>query len=212
MDYRMNQLYADKLTYLDAKNRPFIHLMDGAISDNLGLRSIIDRVSMGDSISALIRGAPPRSVKQVVFVVINSEIVPGEDIDQSGQTPDIVDVATALKFGKGMRSSGETLEILRLSAKDWAEQLKSPEMNTPQSIFTKDSELHVIEVSLKAIPDDLQLRNRLMRLATTFHLPQQQVDELVLAGKNTLKASPEFQKLMTSLNNQPNKQAQNKTP
>lgn len=205
MDYRMSQLYADKMTYLDASSRPFIHLMDGAISDNLGLKSIIDRVSMGDSISALISGAPPRSIKHIVFVVINSEIVPDKDIDQSEQTPDVIDVATALKFGKGMRSSAETLEILRFSAKDWAKQLKSPEMNTPQSIFTKDSQLHVIEVSLKSVPDDLQLRNRLMRLATTFYLPQHQVDELIVAGKNTLRASPEFQKLMDSLN-KPNNQ------
>jgi NTE family protein len=198
IDTRISQLYADKLTYLDATARPYIHLVDGAVSDNLGLRSILDRVSMGDNINALVRGAPPHSIKRMVFVVISAEINPPEDIDQANKTPNLIDVIAAMRFGRGLRTSTETLEMLRISARAWAEQLKSPEMNNQHSIFTQDSELHVVEISLKSI-SDLNLRDRLLKIATRFYLPQNQVDELIAAGKNSLKTSPEFQKMLRSL-------------
>lgn len=198
IDSRISQLYSDKLTYLDATARPYIHLVDGAVSDNLGLRSILDRVSMGDNINALVRDAPPHSIKRMVFVVISAEIVPPEDIDQVNKTPNLMDVIGAMRFSRGLRTSAETLEMLRVSARAWTEQLKSPEMNNQHSIFTKDSELHVIELSLKAISDS-KLRDRLLKIATRFYLPQNQVDELIAAGKNSLKTSPEFKKMLQSL-------------
>ena len=200
IDTRISHLYADKLTYLDATARPYIHLVDGAVSDNLGLRSILDRVSMGDNINALVRGAPPHSIKRMVFIVISAEINPPEDIDQANKTPNLMDVIGAMRFSRGLRTSAETLEMLRISARAWAEQLKSPEMNNQHSIFTQDSELHVVEISLKSI-SDLNLRDRLLKIATRFYLPQNQVDELIAAGKNSLKTSPEFQKMLQSLTN-----------
>ena len=198
IDSRISHLYSDKLTYLDASARPYIHLVDGAVSDNLGLRSILDRVSMGDNINALVRGAPSHSIKRMVFIVINAEITPPQDIDQSRKTPNVMDVASAVRFSKGLRTSTETIEMLRQSASAWAEQLSAPERDAQQSIFTQDSELHVIEVSLKSIADK-QLRNRLLGIATSFYLPQSQVDELIATGKKTLRGSPDFQKLLRSL-------------
>jgi NTE family protein len=84
IDARISQLFSHKLKYLDATASPYIHLVDGAVSDNLGLRSILDRVSMGDNINALVRDAPPYSIKRMVFVVISAQIVPPEDIDYEG--------------------------------------------------------------------------------------------------------------------------------
>ena len=109
-----------------------------------------------------------------------------------------MDVASAVRFSKGLRTSTETIEMLRQSASAWAEQLSAPERDAQQSIFTQDSELHVIEVSLKSIADK-QLRNRLLGIATSFYLPQSQVDELIATGKKTLRGSPDFQKLLRSL-------------
>lgn len=197
-DFRINQLYLDKMTYLDSNSRPYIHLVDGAVSDNLGLRSILDRVSMGDNINALVRGAPPRSIKRMVFVIINAEIVPLEDIDQTIEVPDILKVASAIRFGKGLRTSAETLELLHQSADLWTEQLKSPEMDNEKSIFSPNSELHVIQVNLRDTPDKT-IRSRLMSLATAFYLPRAEVDALIDAGKKTLLASPDFQKMLRSL-------------
>ena len=201
IDFRLQQLYNDKLTYLDSERRPFIHLVDGAVSDNLGLRSIIDRATMGENISALVRGAPPRSIRRMVFVVINAEIAPPEDIDQSAKTPDMLEVASALRFGKGLRTSAETLEILHQSATLWSEQLKSIDSNTPNTIFAPDSQLHVVQVTLRETPDP-QIRERVKNLATAFYLPRSQVDDLILAGKQTLRESPAFQKLLKSLQEQ----------
>ena len=42
-DYRVRLLRASQRSYLDASTRPFIHLVDGGLADNLGLRALLDR-------------------------------------------------------------------------------------------------------------------------------------------------------------------------
>jgi NTE family protein len=197
IDLRMRQLYKDKLTYLSSDKRPFVHLVDGALSDNLGLRSIMDRAAVGGNIGALVSNAPTHSIHRMVIVVINSEIDPLENIDRSGETPDVIEVASALRFSKGLSASAETIAMLEESAATWTEQLKTSEMNTPGNMFAADSQLHIVQVNLREIPDPV-LRERLKSLPTVFHLPRQEVDDLILAGKQTLEASPAFKKLMNS--------------
>jgi len=198
LDFRTQHLYKDKLTYLDSENRPFIHLVDGAVSDNLGLRSIIDRPSVSGDLNTLITRAPPRSVRRLIFIVINAEIDPLENIDQSEESPDLIKVASAIRFSKGLRTSAETLEILHQAASNWQEQLKNEESNNSESIFTADSQLHIVQVNLREVPDPVQ-RKRLLALPTVFQLPREDVDDLILAGKQTLFASPAFKNLMESL-------------
>jgi NTE family protein len=54
-DYRVRLLRDSQRSYLDAEGRPFIHLVDGGLADNLGLRSLLDRSQADGGIRGSVR-------------------------------------------------------------------------------------------------------------------------------------------------------------
>ncbi len=195
--YRIRELYRHNLSFLDTNSRPFIHLVDGAAADNLGLRSIIDRASSGGSISASVQSAPPGSIHKLIFIVINAEIDLLDEVDATDKTPGMGDAINALRISKGLQASAETMEMLTQAASTWHTELEKSGSDLPQ--FAPDSELHVIKISLRDVPDQT-IRNKLMKIATALYLPRTEVDALIQAGKQTLYSSPQYQALMQSFN------------
>ena len=47
--------------FLDSQKKPYIHLVDGGVADNLGLRAILDRVIGKGSVWELIKGTPRKT-------------------------------------------------------------------------------------------------------------------------------------------------------
>ena len=76
------------ISYLDAKKRPYIHLLDGGLSDNLGLRVAMDRVIL---IGSAWRALEEIGVKtsEVVFIVVNAETESDISWDQQEKVPTI---------------------------------------------------------------------------------------------------------------------------
>jgi len=46
MSLRRFDLANSMLPFLDSKKKPFIHLVDGGVADNLGLRAVLERVTL----------------------------------------------------------------------------------------------------------------------------------------------------------------------
>ena len=65
-------------------------------------------------------------------------------------------------------------------------------------VFAPDAEIHVITVNLRDAPEDR--RPRLLQVETAFSIPDQEVSELIAAGRQVLLASPDFRRLTQSLN------------
>jgi len=66
---------AQKSNYLDADERPHIHLLDGGLADNLGLRSPLEAVFMQDGAWTLAQRVGIADVRKVVFIVVNASTV-----------------------------------------------------------------------------------------------------------------------------------------
>ena len=65
-------------SYLDAKIKPYIHLVDGGGADNLGLRAGIDRVNLSDDFWSSLKYLGLDDVQKIVIIVVNAE--PGIDL------------------------------------------------------------------------------------------------------------------------------------
>lgn len=76
------------MSYSDHKNRAYIHLLDGGIADNLGVRGPLAGI-MAVQINDLINSG---KIKKLVFVVVNSASNPYTDRDRHARTPGVVDV------------------------------------------------------------------------------------------------------------------------
>lgn len=196
-DYRTRMLALSADSYRDAKERPFIHLVDGGVSDNTGARLMLDRLLAGGSIASSFPDAAPGSIRRLILITVNSERGLAERIDASDRVPSTGQVVETLVFGAGARETQVTLGMLHDDNRRWQEELLSTR-GKPGSPFAADAELHIVSVSLHDVPDD-RIRHSLLRVPTAFTIEASDVQALQKAGAAALRESPAFNRLKVGL-------------
>jgi len=185
-DYRTRLILAQERSYLDGKTRPYIHLVDGGLADNLGVRRLVDMALAGGGMRAAFREVriTPGSVRRLVLVIVNAERDPDKNIDSSGHVPSTGDVVDALLFGAGNRATVETQEFLADVGRRFHDDLvKSGRWPS----FAQDAELYLILVNLRDATGDT--RSKLLQVPTAFTIGSEEVTSLIAAGRSVLRAS-----------------------
>jgi NTE family protein len=201
-NYRARLLATEQRSYLDSDQRAYIHLVDGGLSDNLGVRALLDRTMGRGGLVSASRALPQGTVRKLVLIVVNSERDPAERIERSPEVPDSLQVLDALVFGAGARTTQETLALMEESAQRWAEEVRASAGQTG-SPFAEGAEIYVIAVSLR----DARERSiaglvPLLQIPTAFSISRADVHRLEQAGRDALRASPRFQQLKAALHAQ----------
>jgi len=119
--YLVNNLSA----YLDSEKKRYIHLVDGGVSDNLGVRAILDRVIARGSVWESIKGAPVEKVQKVVLIVVNAETELDKKWDRIEKIPPFGAMASSYSSIGIERYNEETLALLKESVKSWADEIKT---------------------------------------------------------------------------------------
>lgn len=197
---RAKRRAADFDSFLDsseATGRPWIHLIDGGVSDNLGLRGPLESSIARGGFGPLLKRMGVSGVRKVVFVVVSAEVLPDLGIDRTGEPPSIRQMASAVLDALMNNISFETKTWLRSSFQYWREEAKDMAAQ-PDSPYAGVPEFYLIETSLQEIADRAE-RDRMMAVPTTFKLEPAQVESLIRAGGALLDGSPEFQRLVKDL-------------
>jgi NTE family protein len=195
--YRTRLLRAAAASYQDVQARPYVHLVDGGLVDNLGVRSVLDRIVAIGSLASAFRAASPGSIRKIVLVAVNSERDLGERIDQSDRVPTIRQVVDTLLFGAGSRLTQTTLAMMGDDVRRWRSEIEAMR-GRQSSPFAADAELHLVSVSLHDIPDPVA-RQDALSVPTAFTISSDQVDLLIEAGRAALRRSPQYQALRAGL-------------
>jgi NTE family protein len=196
-DFRVRMLRQYQRSYLDARARPYIHLVDGGLADNLGLRSLLDRSQADGGLRSSVRQTGGGKIARLVIVAVNAEREPGVVIDSSDKVPSIAQVLDTLLFGAGSRATAETLGLLSDTVQAWRREL-GQEAVDGKDPFAPDAQIHLVNVNLRDVPE-LTERRTLLQVPTAFSISPGEVDQLVAAGRKVLLQSPQFQKLLRSL-------------
>jgi NTE family protein len=184
-------------SYRDARQRPYIHLVDGGLADNLGVRGLMDHTIASGSLHESFHALPPGSVHKIVLVVVNSERALADRIDQSDEVPGTFRVLDAMIFGAGSRWTEETTEMVKDTARKATEELRALRGRN-DSPFAADAEIFVVNIRLTDLRDE-ERRSSLLHVPTAFEILPSQSRELQAAGRELLRASPEFRRLRRSL-------------
>jgi NTE family protein len=169
--------------YLDQKKRPWVHMVDGGISDNLGLRGFYNFVSLiGDPHLAFDEIRHP-DVRQILIISVNSRAKPKPDWALERAAPSLAQVIGSISWDQINRYNIDTLDIVRSAYKKWTEQVSTSE---------NPVNFNFVEVSFESVRDDAE-RQSLNHIGTNFHLKDEQVDLLISAARKVLLESPEFQ-------------------
>lgn len=177
--------------------RPWIHLIDGGISDNLGLRGPLESSIARGGFAPLLKRMGVRGVRKVVFLVVSAEVLPESRIDQSGEPPSIREMATRVLDTLMGNISFETQTWLRSSFQYWREEAQDL-AGSADSPYEGTPDFYLIETSLRDIADPVE-RKTMMEIPTTFKLAPEQVESLEKAGRTLLENAPEFKRLVRDL-------------
>jgi NTE family protein len=195
------------LPFLDSREKPYIHLVDGGVADNLGLRAALERVTlMGDPWISL-KYAGMENVHKVVFVVVNSETEIDAKWDRFEKVPPFGAVFSSFSSIGISRYNVETVALLRESFSRWADEIRrgrcGSEPISTEPGFCGDIEFYLVEVRFEALDDEAE-RHLLKRLPTSFVLKPEQVDQLKDAARRILTKSKEFRRLVQDLQRETN--------
>jgi len=194
----------DAEPYGDGVHRPFIHLVDGGVSDNLGMRGVLDALELLEALHAKGAPTPLDHVKRVIVFVVNSLSSPPTNWDESENPPGTVDILLKATGVPIDHYSYEAVEQLKDIAARWqtARELRnlagcSTNKDTPicTAIRVPLAEVYAIDVSFASLPDPKE-RAYLNEQPTSFVLPAEAVDRLRAAAGTIILASPEFQRLL----------------
>ena len=188
-DPRMAQMATGIESYFDKERRKYAHLVDGGITDNLGLRAIYDVIeAAGGPASYLskVHRAPPH---QLVVIVVNASTEPRPNMDASNEQPGILETVNAMTDIQLHRYNVATYALMREVLARWAKAVSTPERPVHH---------HLIELSFDQIASAKE-REYFNAIPTTLSLSGEQVDRLVAAGGTLLRENPDFRRLMDEL-------------
>lgn len=202
---RRYQWAHNRLAYLDKDARPYVHLMDGGLADNIGLRPLEDAYLRTSGFIRRLMSAG--EIEKLVFIVVNARTDDQDDLSRAESPPSLGTVAFKTATIALDNYSFETIEFMRELATarkqtqiviDACQQKleKCPGQHLPK--LAKSIDPYVIEVNFEAIHDPSR-RRYFLGLPTSFSLSHAQVNDLVEIGPQLLDQSPDFKALLDSL-------------
>jgi NTE family protein len=184
-------------SYLDAEKRPYIHLLDGGLSDNLALRGIIENSGLQGGFEKLLLMAGLKNIKKFVILAVNAETSPDVMEFRSDHVPVLSKAMSSLIDIPINRYSFDSTTLIKFGVEKWRTELQF-KPRPPGSPFAEDADIFFINASLSEIEDPDE-RMSLMKIPTTLYLTDEQIDRLVTTAAKLIRNDKEFQRLMKDI-------------
>jgi len=181
--------------YENSTDHPYIHLIDGGVSDNLGTRAFIDTVISKGGARNTWQDYKLEKLRKVVVIVVNAAAENDPGWDRKASPPNVVQVVLALGSVSINRYSFETSELFHESMKRWETELNQAAAAAGKAERIK---FYPIEISFEAIQNGAE-RDYFDSLPTTFNLPPGAVDRLRAVAGRLLRESKDYQALLHDL-------------
>ena len=175
-----------------------MHLVDGGLIDNLGLRVAADFAVEQGGFFELVEALGYSELTHVVFISVNAETDPNFAIDQVPDSPNFWQTLNALKL-PGRAHSQDLANQLRSSFDAWRDELKSRRA-IPSGAPDSTPRFYFIDVSISAIQDENE-RNSFNNVPTALTLDPVVVDRLRAIARRLLLESPALKQLIADLGN-----------
>ena len=208
-DARVYRRYLEMKDFQDSDSRPFIHLVDGGVSDNIGVRGVLEALEQL-RMSAEFRGEVGYGdISKVVLMVVNAHSSPDTKWDKNENPPGF--------FFQFLQSTGvpidrysfETIETMkdRAAILQWRRELQIAKLQlegvskleAEKSI--KKIDMKVVEISFDAIRDPSE-RDYFMNLPTSYVLQDDDIDRLREMAGTLLRQTNNYQKIIDNFNDE----------
>ena len=190
--------------------RPYIHLTDGGVADNIGLRGPLEAIVSTNHPWSVLQLMNRQRVSKLVVIVVNAAAEPETSRDRSAGVPGLIDTLTTAATVPLDNYSFDTVELLSKTMNEFNSEARLVEgcnrlsagkgeqcaLNLPAPYKV---DLYPIQVAFEYIASREE-RTWFKNLPTTFTLPRDSVDRLRAIGRQLLREDPQFQNLLKALN------------
>jgi NTE family protein len=201
-------------SYLNREEREYIHLLDGGIGDNIGLRGPLVGIRSNDLPWSLpnrinLSEQDKNKVRKVLVIVVDARTNPKTDIDKSPSGPGLTTILDIIASVPMSNYSFDTVQLLLDTFTDWQKdravyagckailQGACPAGEMPDKA-PPSLETYGIYVGFDKIQNPKD-RDYFLNLSTTFALPKEAIDKLREIGQLILDQSGDFQRLCSDL-------------
>jgi len=182
-------LRARALQSYEDSARPYIHLFDGGLSENLGLTEVLRAFEFlkVDSDEAVLPAL--RRARKVVVIIVNALRFPEVDWDRSPAPPDTDTLEDQMWSIPVDRISLDVVEQVREKLASW---------QADASAGGPERRGYLAQVTFDTLKDPAE-RLYFKRVKTSLTLPKEQVDRLREVGGRLLREAPAFRRLLVDL-------------
>lgn len=180
-------------SYSRKDTRRFIHLVDGGITDNLGLRALFEMVEVAGGPRRFLGDLADRPARYFMVISVNASTNTGTAMDAVTRTPTLEQTVNAVTNIQLHRYNAATLALMDDSIKRWAAELATPQ---------RPVQPYFAHIDFRGI-QQAERRKLLNLIPTGFALQPQQVDALIAAGRELLRENPEFRRFLSDLSRGP---------
>lgn len=167
----------------------YAQFVDGGITDNLGLRAMLDTIELFGGAKEYLQGVGIATPRRIAVISVNASADTPMGIGATSQAPSIVDTLNAVTNIQLHRYNVATLQQTQQSLERWARQLSTPERPVAP---------YFIKLSFEEVPEG-PLRRYLNEIPTSLSLDNEQIDRLIVTGRELLRNNAQFRRLLADL-------------
>jgi NTE family protein len=174
---------------LDQERLKYVHLVDGGITDNLGLHALYDLITLTGGAKKTVEATGNKPPKYFAIISVNSSTNPVLDMDVTNKEPSIGETIGAMSSVQLHRYNSATTALVKTSIKKWADAVSTPEHQV---------KTYFINIGVEDIVTP-ERRLFFNKIPTSFGLSEETIDRLINAGVGLLHDDPEYQRLVSDL-------------
>jgi NTE family protein len=189
--------------------RPFLHLVDGGVSDNLAVRSVVESMDVIEHNKRFREGVGIHNMRRLAIIIVNSRADPPTDWDLHESGPGIVGQLVKSAGVPIERYSYEQIELLQNMVERWTLLRERARLalleGRPGDASDADLpqiEFYPIDISFERIAEP-ERRRRFLSLPKSFVLADDDVDALRQVAGELLRENAVYQKLVRDLSESP---------
>jgi NTE family protein len=173
-------------------------LLDGGISDNLGLRGAIDRAMVQEGPLRAVPGPFLEKTRRIAVIIVDAHVDKDYGWDSKERSPRVLDLVGAVARVQISRYSLETLEMFRETAPRLARDLVEASRRASGANGATRLTTYFVELHFNQLADDSD-RRFFNSVPTRFQLPSPTIDRLRHLAATELAKNEDFRRLVGDL-------------
>ena len=205
---RLLQRYQDIQDFRNSKDHPYIHLVDGGLADNLGVRAILEAIGEFETNAAFreafhLQKTATGSPRRVVLIVVNARSAPRTNWDKSASPPGALTQLLQSSDVPMSRYTADSVDLMKDLVYRWSTQRELQILHARLAgVSEAQAEARLPKIDVFAIDigfeqlADAKERSYFLNLPTSFVLKPEEVDRLRAIAGTLLRQSEEYQRLL----------------